>query len=440
MYMLLLMYISPVYAQNATNATSRLFGDVQIFSVDGNGAELPLKKIVVKEYVSKDVYPFYPIIYFGQNDSTCLSNRLGDKGWEAYQEMLALLRRDSSFQDGFQTNYCGPWKVPVLSFLGQRLQQYPKAKITLKGYNDDIEGSEKGKQSLSLARAEAVKQYLVIMWEINPNRIKTIGAGSKKYPLLADTEEPLSKKRCVEILSDAPELLDAVVVEDTIVSSDPKKIRFRVKKHTLQPILDWSLRISCSTSRGEKILKYFHHHSWDISPRNFIHIDSVINWEIEYEPHSLPRESGKMSVEFVILDTTEVEHTFELTQPDIFAEYYSLKQQQILGMNEKRSHWFELLAFPLNSTSVSAVNKSVIKKHILPHLTKDSKILIEGFANASENSPQNLAEKRANEIAKLLPGKKTSLGIVAQKIWYRHSYYSNRPIFVHVLSPIPAAK
>ncbi|MDA8165173.1 MAG: OmpA family protein [Desulfobacteraceae bacterium] len=61
------------------------------------------------------------------------------------------------------------------------MKQNPDLKATIKGYTDYV-GTEEYNQKLSERRAEAVKNYLVSNYGIDPGRISTVGYG-KTHPL-----------------------------------------------------------------------------------------------------------------------------------------------------------------------------------------------------------------------------------------------------------------
>ncbi len=76
------------------------------------------------------------------------------------------------------------------------LQDNPNLRILLEGHTDNV-GSDANNQTLSEARAEAVKEFLVTKGNIPESRIQTIGYGSKKPIVDNTTEENKSKNRRV---------------------------------------------------------------------------------------------------------------------------------------------------------------------------------------------------------------------------------------------------
>ncbi len=148
----------------------------------------------------------------------------------------------------------------VINILGDRMGQYPSVNITLSG--STLEGSVDGNEM-----AEAVKNYLVSVFGINPNRITTDGnlkprlasvavSGTKELTLLREEDNR------VTIWSDSPEILmvyetgpniplkpvDIHVVETAPLESF---VAFQVDGAE-KAFSSWSLEITDNKGRVEK--------------------------------------------------------------------------------------------------------------------------------------------------------------------------------------------
>ena len=89
---------------------------------------------------------------------------------------------------------------PELEKVAQILKNNPDLKIEIAGHTDDL-GSDEYNLKLSQKRAEAVKNILVNMFDIDPKRIKVKGYG-EKYPLVPNTTETnRALNRRVEIIN-----------------------------------------------------------------------------------------------------------------------------------------------------------------------------------------------------------------------------------------------
>ena len=110
---------------------------------------------------------------------------------------------ESRFEDTLEKYY------QVLNILGKRMADHPEAAITLVGCNANV-GVEKGNKALSTARAEAVRDYLQEVWNIDPERITIEARNLPAMPSTNRLDEGKADNRRVEVLTESPEILDLV--------------------------------------------------------------------------------------------------------------------------------------------------------------------------------------------------------------------------------------
>jgi outer membrane protein OmpA-like peptidoglycan-associated protein len=140
----------------------------------------------------------------------------------------------------------------ILNIIGDRLKENPSAAITLTGASGN--GPQEGK-----TLAEAVKQYIVTVFAIDPSRIATAGrtkpvipseqvGGTKELPLLRAGD------RRVDITSASPELLSEVggdimkPVQITATQVDPLDSHLILQVDSAKQLLkSWSVDVTDST-------------------------------------------------------------------------------------------------------------------------------------------------------------------------------------------------
>ncbi len=95
---------------------------------------------------------------------------------------------------------------------------YPETEALLEGHTCDL-GSEAYNQQLSSRRANTVKNYLVKNFGINPDRLKTRGAGESE-PIAQNSSEEgrMKNRRVMAVISTI--VTDYVIVEQEILKSD----------------------------------------------------------------------------------------------------------------------------------------------------------------------------------------------------------------------------
>jgi OmpA-OmpF porin, OOP family len=85
----------------------------------------------------------------------------------------------------------------VLNDLGKALQENPNKSISITGHTDS-DGKDNDNQKLSEQRAESVKNYLSNNFNINKNRMTTIGKGASEPISQNNSEEAKKQNRRVE--------------------------------------------------------------------------------------------------------------------------------------------------------------------------------------------------------------------------------------------------
>ncbi len=91
-----------------------------------------------------------------------------------------------------------PENVFLLNKVIDFLRTYPDARVIISGHTDDLATNEYNMQ-LSLARANAVKNYLLRQTQFNPDHIQTQGFGETQPLTTNDSEANRQKNRRVEI-------------------------------------------------------------------------------------------------------------------------------------------------------------------------------------------------------------------------------------------------
>ncbi|MEO6047186.1 MAG: OmpA family protein, partial [Candidatus Kapaibacterium sp.] len=103
----------------------------------------------------------------------------------------------------------------LLDIIGARMRRNPTAAITVTGMQPDA-SAERGKFSLADARARGVKNYLIDIWKISPDRIAIATRGEPVAVTNPETEEGAAENRRVEISSAVYQITEPVLFADTV--------------------------------------------------------------------------------------------------------------------------------------------------------------------------------------------------------------------------------
>lgn len=179
----------------------------------------------------------------------------------------------------------------ILNIIGYRLTLNPRAKITIAGYADST--TEKADCSLARRRAESVKNYLVDIWGINPERIAIRTPRINCYPrerTITQNDSGFAENRRIEISSKDPEVLQPISKKRFLEVLDfkPKELIFNPEDSKLFGIKKWSLKV---LRGGESILSY----SGNANPR-------IIKEEVNNNFLDILANNQSLTVEFILED------------------------------------------------------------------------------------------------------------------------------------------
>lgn len=162
------------------------------------GLAVTPETVTIEEIRTIDASPMLGHIYFAEGSSEIPPAYVRLAGPEATAGFDG-----QQFRDTLEKYY------QVLNLVGRRLTDHPEATLTLIGCNANT-GKEKGSRKLSARRAEAVRDYLLAVWNIAPGRIQVESRNLPETPSTSRSEEGRAENRRVEIRSADPAILDLV--------------------------------------------------------------------------------------------------------------------------------------------------------------------------------------------------------------------------------------
>jgi len=161
----------------------------------------------------------------------------------------------------------------TLNILGDRLRKYPSTSVTLLGSTDNMDdrtavagsSGRTASEMLALARkrAEAVRDYLVNVWQIDPRRLKVEAALLPTKPSPSATAEGRAENRRVEFRVEPGNaanlrLLDPITVTNIEHLATPDRINLQPSVQTEAGILRTYATISAvGNDRSTAVLQSF---------------------------------------------------------------------------------------------------------------------------------------------------------------------------------------
>lgn len=352
----------PVNVSN-TPAVPRF--EYQTYGVSDKGELYKFDEIRVEEFISTQLKPLLPYMFF-EPSSAELSPR--------YHQLSAEGKADFSMN---QTAHEPTLEVyyHLLNIIGSRMVENAASVLKITGCNADVQ-EEHSRKELSLRRAEAVKNYLVRLWNIPAQRIKI---ESRNLPANAsrtaevDASAADAENRRVEFSSDNAAILAPVISRDTLRNTNPKTLRF-VSSADKQ----WSANLM---SKGKQ----------------FATLTSSTGKTIEWHPAEYAASLGE-SVE--VSANTE---GWVPAQSSIPVELLTLRRKRDEQMADKTIDKYSLIVFDFDRSDLSPQNKS-IATIIKNALTPQSKVQIAGTTDQLGDATYNrkLSLDRARATANVL--------------------------------------
>lgn len=347
-------------------------------SKDGRRQENPT--MVVEETEVEEQFPLLPQVFFDLNS------------YELKRSNMILLNQNET--KNFNENKL-KWKTldiysNLLNIIGNRLNKNTKATITIVGCNNN-QGPEMGNLKLSQDRANAVKDYLVDVWKINPQRISLKKQNLPDIPSNIQVPDGIVENQRTEIRSNDLDILKPVVLKEILRSSNPPIIEIIPSVISEAGIDSWSLTID---QQGTNLRTY--------SGKD---IEEKILWDVETEP--IPRFETPINIQFTAIDKTGNKCVANKT---LSIQQLTIKKKRFELKDDKRIERFSLILFDFDKADITQLHIKVldeIKKRILPN----SKVTIIGYADRTGDSQYNraLAMRRCQEVQKFLKVKEENL-------------------------------
>jgi outer membrane protein OmpA-like peptidoglycan-associated protein len=379
--------------------------------------EVPLVQIKIEEFVSRQMYPLLPYIFFDYNASVIPAryHRLNGEESGAFSENKFFNA------DAMRVYY------DVLNIIGKRLQEYPKTKVTITGCNDNTSSGESGNLSLSRSRADEVRQYLRRTWNIDTIRMEVRERNLPEKPTISKDSIGIEENRRVEISSASWEIMQPTLVYDTLLVPSAPVIRFKTSAKADAGIAKATLR----AFQGERTLKQY---------ASLSALDPVVEWNTAREQSTIPRSEDKMKFSYEVLDT---DGRSAMPIDSIPVEQVTIRKKRSLRIKDKEIDTYRLILFDFDSPEVGPENARIIKGLVLPNVKEKSTIQVTGFTDklGSAEVNQRLSEGRARSVANLVASSQTTAkGFGAKMTIYPNEIpegrFLSRTVEVRVETPI----
>jgi outer membrane protein OmpA-like peptidoglycan-associated protein len=352
--------------------------------------------LLIEEDWMAEVYPFTTSIFF-------------DAGSNSIPDRYIL------FTDPSQTEDFDDSKIPggtlqkyyhLLNIVGYRLRQHPEATIRIAGYN--LRQRKLGEtRELSAKRAQAVYDYLMNVWGIDPARITMLRPRDLPSPAShpGDTLGDAEYRR-VEITSDNPAITATIVQTDLRRYPMPDTMHFQMNNGIPDSLVQSREIVIARDGRPWHIVR-----NLGINNR----VSPSYNWGKEGNEDSIPINETPYTAQLVV----HTKDGRELRSDVVTIPMKSLRvDARRLHCEDcrRRISTYALTLFPFDDHRLDAISIRALRKYVDSDLTPDSKIHITGLTDIIGSTEHNLklSVQRASVVVQHLlkhnrPGSYASL-------------------------------
>ena len=368
---------------------STLTASIKAMAMSSTGQESNVVQMTVEEVRTRNADPILNYIFFDPGSATFPQRYITYSTPEDARRL---------FQGSTERNGVSLMTLyrETLNILGDRLRKYPSTILTLIGSTDNCDDrtqnakpdrTQKELLSLARARAEAVRNYLVHIWQIDPKRLKIETTLLPAKPSPSTTEEGRAENRRVEFRietgnTDAFRVMDPIIVTNIEHLATPDRI-------VLIPTVSSShiARTFASISAGGVELQTFN------GTANSEQAEKV--WAPTESTLKKLRDS--LDIDYDVWDSSgNHAHAHSSIPLDII---------HIQSNRPERIERFSLILFGFDEAALNPNNERSIRSaaNMIPTIPIQ-RVLIQGYTDETGNAEHNdeLSSERANAVKERL--------------------------------------
>ncbi len=350
------------------------FNDVSYYDTDGT--KKPLKEISVEETEYQELYPVLPYVFCSEN-STKPDTRYQNM---ASQSGSGEFSFSSLEADALAINY------NTMDIIGRRMQTNKQARIRING---TLDGRDEVDLSVAKERAQFAKNYIVVNYGINPDRIDVSASKKPEKPSAMSNPDGMQENRRIEFFSTNHELLEPILLsKDKQRVSFPQLIEFNPAVVSSEGVKNWELRVL----QAGRIIKQI---AGTGTPK-------PVQWSIM--PNDLTDAQVPLDYTFEVIDNSG---KVKSSSGSIPVEYYSFTRKRTEDMPDKTISKYSLVVFDFDSPEISEADKKILEDKVIPAINYNSTVQIYGYTDKLGNDSYNkkLALQRANNVKNFLESK-----------------------------------
>ncbi|TAE31386.1 MAG: hypothetical protein EAZ92_02865 [Candidatus Kapaibacterium sp.] len=342
--------------------------------VENNGNVIPNPKLLVEEFLSTTTRFVWNRLVFEEN-SASISSR--------YRRIASANRGTFKPTNGMGEENGEALYAQILNITGWYLTENPSEKLTVLA---SAASSENEPDKLADIRAQAIVDYLELIWKIPRKRMK-----------IERENAPAPFERSVALRVEKQERLQWVSVENKRRTVTPEAVDIGLEVFAGSGLKQWNMEIIQFDNREVVPLH---------STTGTTNLPSAYRWNIGTNQESMPRSGGELTVEFEAFDSEN--HQSDKQLQLIPVEYRSVESKQQIDsstgkIKDKRLDRYSFIVTVANNGEVIIDPLIQAKMAELRTLVaEEGTLVLTGYDVRNEG----IAQLIAKGVARLLDGVK----------------------------------
>lgn len=269
----------------------------------------------------------------------------------------------------------------LLNIVGFRMQRLPDARLTITGHRNGRENVE----GLDLARATAVRDYLLEVWDILPERIEVRAGGYPPRPTLERSDEGFAENAMATLVPSDLNLMLPLIRRYVHRIATPPSVTFYPKAISEPGVRSWMIEIDGDDGLWRRI-------------EGEGELPDSVRWDWRSDSGALPSLPIELRYRLMVVDSIGQSASTPLTP--IAVSLTTLQEKLERRDQDTIIESYSLLLFDYNSTEVSGADRALIRA-IAGRVSAGAVVRFTGYTDSlgDESINHDLATRRAAEAA-----------------------------------------
>jgi len=352
----------------------KLTAAITALGVDSDGIEQAVVALTVEEFMSEQTRPLLPYMFFAEGSSH-IDNRYVTLTHEQSHNFSIDKLHDHHPLDIYYN---------MLNVIGMRLNEHPRTRITITGCNDGGV-TEVGIAQLSRKRAESVRDYLVEIWGISPDRMIIRERNLPAKPTTSREAGASEENRRVEIESETWDIMAPVTTQNIERQVTPPLLRFKPVVESETGLHHWSINVR----QGTEVM---HDIKGDATPPE--HVD----WRMSPSFSAIEMSDASLHYRMSLADISGQ----KLNTPEAVIELdmRTIRTKVVERTADKEIRRYNLILFDFDSPNLNRSNLRMLQR-VRSEISEDANVTISGYTDRMGDAAYNqkLSLERALNVA-----------------------------------------